>query len=128
MKTWKKTASKVAEPAQIQPKSQFLFHKNLPPRDFSIMTLIDGKINFQKKSFTIFNIQSECNNFNQWEKECHVIYNPPYDYKFQLKTTFMSRKSIAAKLGNSKLVGQTWGKFTVAANFSMTFSLTLDSC
>ena len=36
----KKTASKVAEPAQIQPKSQFLFHKNLPPRDFSIMTLV----------------------------------------------------------------------------------------
>ena len=31
----KKPASKVAEPAQIQPKSQFLFHKNLPPRDFS---------------------------------------------------------------------------------------------
>ena len=25
---------------QIQPKSQFLFHKNLPPRDFSIMTLV----------------------------------------------------------------------------------------
>ena len=25
--------------AQIQPKSQLLFHKNLPPRDFSIMTL-----------------------------------------------------------------------------------------
>jgi hypothetical protein len=35
----KKLALKVAEPAQIQPKSQFLFHKNLPPRDFSIMTL-----------------------------------------------------------------------------------------
>ena len=35
----KKLASKVAEPAQIQPKSQFLFHKNLPPGDFSIMTL-----------------------------------------------------------------------------------------
>ena len=35
----KKPASKVAEPAQIQPKSQFLFHKNLPPRDFSLMTL-----------------------------------------------------------------------------------------
>ena len=35
----KKPASKVAEPAQIQPKSQFLFRKNLPPRDFSIMTL-----------------------------------------------------------------------------------------
>ena len=34
-----KPASKVAEPAQIQPKSQFLFHKNLPPRDFSLMTL-----------------------------------------------------------------------------------------
>ena len=29
----KKPALKVAEPAQIQPKSQFLFHKNLPPRD-----------------------------------------------------------------------------------------------
>ena len=36
----KKPASKVAEPAQIQPKSQFLFHKNLPPRDFSLMTLV----------------------------------------------------------------------------------------
>ena len=35
----KKPASKVVKPAQIQPKSQFLFHKNLPPRDFSIMTL-----------------------------------------------------------------------------------------
>ena len=35
----KKTASKVAEPAQIQPKSQFLFYKNLPLRDFSLMTL-----------------------------------------------------------------------------------------
>ena len=35
----KKPASKVAEPAQIQPKSQFLFHENLPPRDFSLMTL-----------------------------------------------------------------------------------------
>ena len=33
-------ALKIAKPAQIQPKSQFLFHKNLPPRDFSIMTLI----------------------------------------------------------------------------------------
>ena len=47
----KKLASKVAHnrpkcvfslmpPAQIQLKSQFLFHKNLPPRDFSIMTLV----------------------------------------------------------------------------------------
>ena len=36
----KKTASKVAKPAQIQLKSQFLFHINLPPRDFSIMTLV----------------------------------------------------------------------------------------
>ena len=35
----KKTASKVAKPAQIQPKSQFLFYKNLRPRDFSIITL-----------------------------------------------------------------------------------------
>ena len=36
----RKPASKVAELAQIQPKSEFLFHKNLPPREFSIMTLI----------------------------------------------------------------------------------------
>ena len=42
----KKPASKVAEPAQIQPKSQFLFHKNLPPRDFSIMTLDKSITNF----------------------------------------------------------------------------------
>ena len=30
---------KVGQLAQIQPNSQFLLHKNLPPRDFSIMTL-----------------------------------------------------------------------------------------
>ena len=36
----KKPASKFAKPAQIQPKSQFLFHKNLPPRNFSLMTLL----------------------------------------------------------------------------------------
>ena len=35
----RKPASKVAKRAQIQPKSQYLFHKNLPQRDFSIMTL-----------------------------------------------------------------------------------------
>ena len=46
----KKTASKVAEPAQIQPKSQFLFHKNLPPSDFSIMTLYLAKVKGSKKS------------------------------------------------------------------------------
>ena len=40
----KKPASKVAEPAQIQPKSQFLFHKNLSPRYFSIMTLDPVKL------------------------------------------------------------------------------------
>ena len=40
---FKKPASKVAEPAQIQPKSQFLFHKNLPPWDFSIMTVPLGR-------------------------------------------------------------------------------------
>ena len=39
----KKPASKVAEPAQIHPKSQFLFHKNLPPWDLSLMTLIQTK-------------------------------------------------------------------------------------
>ena len=47
MKTWKKLASKVAKPAQIQPKSQFLFHKNLPPRDFSIMTLVLAEKDFK---------------------------------------------------------------------------------
>ena len=35
----KKTALKVADLAQCKPKSQFLLFKNLPPRDFSIMTL-----------------------------------------------------------------------------------------
>ena len=36
----KTPASKIAELAQIQPKSQFLFHENLPPSNFSIMTLL----------------------------------------------------------------------------------------
>ena len=36
----KKTASKVAE-------SQILFHKNLPPRDFSIMTLVLAEKDFK---------------------------------------------------------------------------------
>ena len=40
----KKPASKVAEPAQIQPKSQFLFQKNLPPGDFSLTTLSPSDI------------------------------------------------------------------------------------
>ena len=40
----KKPASKVAKPAKIQPKSQFLFHKKLPSRDFSIMTLPESSI------------------------------------------------------------------------------------
>ena len=40
----KKPASKVAEPAQIQPKSQFLFHKNLPPRDFSMTLGLQKKL------------------------------------------------------------------------------------
>ena len=49
----KKPASKVAKPAQIQPKSQFLFHKNLPTGDFSIMTLDISKTlaNLIKSSF-----------------------------------------------------------------------------
>ena len=44
----KKPASKVAKPAQIQPNSQFLFHKNLPPRDFSIRTLAAPKGDFHQ--------------------------------------------------------------------------------
>ena len=47
LKTWKNHSRKLLiigphlffQSAQIQPKSQFLFHENLPPRDFSIMTL-----------------------------------------------------------------------------------------
>ena len=33
-------------------------------------------------------LQSECCNFNQFITG-HVIYNPAYTYKFQLKTTFV---------------------------------------
>ena len=40
-KNMKKPASKVAELAQIQPKSQFLFHKNLPLRDCLDLDLDD---------------------------------------------------------------------------------------
>ena len=40
LKLWRQESRPFGQnPAQIQPKSQFLFHKNLPPRDFSIMTL-----------------------------------------------------------------------------------------
>ena len=41
-KIWKR-ASKLLI---IQPKSQFLFHKNLPPRDFSIMTLPQSMVHY----------------------------------------------------------------------------------
>ena len=51
MKNMKKPASKVVELAQIQPKSQFLFHKNLPPRDFSIKTLAKGLLFYTTKNF-----------------------------------------------------------------------------
>ncbi len=36
---WSYEGRNVIHLAQIRPKSQFLFHKKLPPRDFSIMTL-----------------------------------------------------------------------------------------
>ena len=36
----KKLASKVAEPAQIQPKYQFLFNKNLPPHTAQAYTAV----------------------------------------------------------------------------------------
>ena len=49
----KNPASKVAEPAQIQPKSQFLFHKNLPPWDFSIMTLLTTRMQVTMQNNTI---------------------------------------------------------------------------
>ena len=35
-----KSGKSAIQPISILPKSQFLFHKNLPPRDFSIMTLL----------------------------------------------------------------------------------------
>ena len=35
-----------------QPKSQFLFHKNLPPRAFSIMTLVENAINITMGTIT----------------------------------------------------------------------------
>ena len=48
-------------PVQIQPKSQFLFQKNLPPWDFSIMTLSLIFIFFaDRKNFK--------DNFNYWER------------------------------------------------------------
>ena len=50
----KKPASKVAVPAQIQLKLQFLFHKNLPPRDFSIMTVGQKKLKAKKKFKSTF--------------------------------------------------------------------------
>ena len=57
----KKIASKVAEPALIQHKSQFLFHKNLPPRDFSIMTLsVDEKLFFLLTNFFSFHMLDIC--------------------------------------------------------------------
>ena len=40
----KKLASKFAKPDQIQPKFQFLFHKNLLQRDFPIVTLVSAKL------------------------------------------------------------------------------------
>ena len=56
----KKPASKVAKPAQIQPKSQFLFLRNLPLRHFSIMTLYTGKCSCRipnRKSLMIDNMK-----------------------------------------------------------------------
>ena len=40
MRFWSYEGRKISYSSQIQPKSQFLFYKNLIPRDFSIMTLL----------------------------------------------------------------------------------------
>ena len=40
---WSYKGRTVGHLAQIQPKSQFLFHNNLLPQDFSIMTLLEGR-------------------------------------------------------------------------------------
>ena len=54
LKIWKKHPQKLLIIGPDQPKSQFLFHKNLPPRDFSIMTLvktITKKLNYFTSRF-----------------------------------------------------------------------------
>ena len=66
----KTPASKIAELAQIQPKSQFLFHKNLPPRDFSIMSLLEI-------SFLMDNLEN-------WSKKYHSLIQQYLAY-FTLK-------------------------------------------
>ena len=52
---------------------------------------------FEETSFTRFAFQSECCHFKQWCTRIitgHVIYNPAYTYKFQLKTTHLSEKNL----------------------------------
>ena len=86
----KKPASKVAKPAQIQPKSQFLFHKNLPPHDFSIMTLLSV-------SWSTFNITRNFSNFSMlkpFSRENSTV----------LKIMFESAISISAEKNSSSTV------------------------
>ena len=58
LKTWKNNPQKMLivgpdpffqyrELAQIQPKSQFLFHKNIPLRDFSMTLPKPGSVNIK---------------------------------------------------------------------------------
>ena len=79
----KKTASKVAKPAHIQPKSQFLFHKNLPPRDFSIMTLLATQLSLSHKALyktsQTYCFRTHCHQNKTFEKS-HV-YEGLTEYK-----------------------------------------------
>ena len=56
----KNPASKVAKLAQIRPKSQFLFHKNLPLWDFSIKPNIIYCMYFNKLNLLEVDKHSSC--------------------------------------------------------------------
>ena len=52
---WSYEGRKVEHSAKIQPKSQFLFHKYLPPRDFPITTLTtSNKFQIPKPEYSLF--------------------------------------------------------------------------
>ncbi len=53
---------KVSLSAQIQPKSQLLFHKNFPSRDFSIMTLLTALYSpfFRSQSSSLLMVATGC--------------------------------------------------------------------
>ena len=86
----KKPASKVAKPAQIQAKSQFLFHKNLPSRDFSLMTLADSWSRRSKSliSSQIVSLHQTCLEvivfFASWTAKMILELSVPFSKKVQI--------------------------------------------